>query len=242
MQDLQRENSMPLYMQMVERIRSQILSGELKEHEQIMTEKELSEQYGVSRITVRNALDVLTEEGLLIRKRGKGTFVAGKRMTRTLNTLMSFTKSCEMENIKPGTKFLAGDLIDATPEDIRVLDLQGDDKVLRIKRLRYADDTPVQIEENHFPRRYAYLLSEDLSSSLYETLKRHGVSINMGTMRVGVDYASKDEAKTLEVKENDALLKITDEGYDTEGNVVYRGKRIINSERYSLFLTLFAQE
>ncbi len=242
MEDLQRENSMPLYLQMVERIRSQILSGELKAHEQIMTEKELSEQYGVSRITVRNALDVLTEEGLLIRKRGKGTFVAGKRMTRSLNTLMSFTQSCEQQDIRPGARFLAADIIDATPEDIRVLDLQGDDKVLRIKRIRCADDAPVLIEENHFPRRYAYLLSEDLSGSLYETLKRHGVNMHMGTMRMAVDYASREDANTLEVKENDALLLIHDVGYDAEGNAVYRGKRVINTERYSFSLTLYAQE
>ena len=242
MDSLLRDNSVPLYLQLAEELRGLIRSGELKENEQVMTEKELSEQYGVSRITVRKALDVLTEEELLVRKQGKGTFVTGKRIKRSLNTLMSFTQNCEREGKKPGTKFLTADIIAAHPEDVRLFGLEEDDTVIRIKRLRYADDEPVLIEENHFPRSYAFLLSEDLNGSLYETLHEHGVTAAMGTKSIGICYATKEEASELQVKENEALLYMKDVCFDTENKPIYRGKNIINTDRFSYMLTAYAKE
>lgn len=238
MRDLARNNGTPLYLQLADVLREQIENGALKENEQIQTEKELSEVYNVSRITVRKALEVLTEEELLTRKQGMGTFVSGKKLVRSLNTLMSFSQSCIMSGKKPGTKFLSADIVEAMPNDINLLKVQKDEKIIRIRRLRYCDDIPVMIEENHFPRKYAYLLSEDLNRPLYQTLAEHNVILKFGTKKIGICYATREEAAELEVNENEALLYMRDTCMDINGQPVYYGKNIINSDRYTYILNL----
>ena len=195
MEHVEKNNKMPLYLQLADILRTEIVNGVLKENEKLLTEMELGEKYKVSRITVRKALEILEEEELLIRKQGLGTFVTGKRLVRSSNLLMSFSQNCIMNGQRPGTKFLSADIVKAMPKDVKLLHVQEDEQVIRIRRLRYCDDIPVMIEENHFPRKYAYLLSEDLNKSLYQTLSEHGVAVKKGTKRIGICYATKEEAK-----------------------------------------------
>ena len=103
MEELIREKGTPLYLQLADELRKQIEEGKLKENEKILTEKELSETYNVSRITVRKALEILTDEDLLTRKQGVGTFVTGKKLVRNLNMLMSFSQNCIQNGERPGT-------------------------------------------------------------------------------------------------------------------------------------------
>lgn len=242
MEHIEKESRMPLYLQLADIIRTEIKTGALKENEKLLTEMELSEKYEVSRITVRKALDILAEEELLIRKQGLGTFVSGRRLVRNSNTLMSFSQNCIVNGQRPGTKFLSADVIKAMPNDVKLLKIQNDEKVIRIRRLRYCDDVPVMIEENHFPRKYAFLLSEDLNKPLYQTLSEHGVVVKQGTKRIGICYATKEEAKELGVKENEAMLFTQDSCIDDKGEPIYYGKNIINADRYSYVLQLDAAE
>jgi len=236
MGELVRENEVPLYLQLADELRRQIETGALKENEKILTEKELSIQYEVSRITIRKALDILSDEELVTRKQGMGTFVTGKRMIRNLNTFMSFTQNCLLNGEKPGTKFISADIVKALPKDVQILKLKDDDEIIRIKRLRFCDDAPVLLEENHFSRSFAYLLSENLNGSLYETLESHGVIPTSGTKKIGICYATKEEAKLLGVREKEALLYVKDSCFDLNGNPIYTGKNIINADRYNYIL------
>ena len=85
MEHVEKNNKMPLYLQLADILRTEIVNGVLKENEKLVTEMELGEKYKVSRITVRKALEILEEEELLIRKQGLGTFVTGKRLVRSSN-------------------------------------------------------------------------------------------------------------------------------------------------------------
>lgn len=242
MEHVEKNNKMPLYLQLADILRTEIVNGVLKENEKLLTEMELGEKYKVSRITVRKALEILEEEELLIRKQGLGTFVTGKRLVRSSNLLMSFSQNCIMNGQRPGTKFLSADIVKAMPKDVKLLHVQEDEQVIRIRRLRYCDDIPVMIEENHFPSKYAYLLSEDLNKSLYQTLSEHGVAVKKGTKRIGICYATKEEAKELEVKESEAMLFIQDTCIDDKGDPVYYGKNVVNADRYSYILQLDTAE
>ncbi|WP_326975196.1 GntR family transcriptional regulator [Caproicibacter sp. BJN0012] len=242
MGELIRENGTPLYLQLADELRGQIEEGILKENEKILTEKELSAKYDVSRITVRKALEILSDEDLLTRKQGMGTFVTGKKLVRSLNTLMSFSQNCIQNGEKPGTKFLSADIVNAMPNDVKFLSLQKGEKVIRIRRLRYCNDVPVMLEENHFPRKFAFLLSEDLNQPLFSTLAAHHVIMKTGTKKIGICYARKEEAQELGVKENEALLYMRDTCSDTEGSPVYYGKNIINADRYTYILQLNVDE
>lgn len=137
-----------------------------------------------------------------------------------------------MSGGRPGTKFLSAELVRAKPSDIKVLRLPEDDKVIRIRRLRYCNDVPVILEENHFPKKFAYLLAEDLNHSLHQILQEHGIILNNGEKTIGVCYATKEEAEHLKIKEHTALIMSKDVAYDITGEPVYNGKEIVNAERY----------
>ncbi len=242
MSELIRENGTPLYLQLANQLRKQIEDGELKENECILTEKELSAKYNVSRITVRKAIEILSDEDLLTRKQGMGTFVTSKRLVRSLNTLMSFSQNCLQNGQKPEAKFISADIIDAMPNDIKYLNLQEGDKVIRIYRLRYCDSVPVMLEENHFSREFAFLLSGDLNQPLFSTLADHNIILKSGTKKIGICYATQAEAELLDVKENEALLFMRDITLDVDGNPVFYGKNIINADRYTYMLQLNMDE
>ena len=98
MNKLNKESSVALYQQLINEIKESIQSGELKAGDRLMTEGEFSKAYDVSRITVRKAIEVLVEEGILIKKQGIGTFVAEKKLTRDASICMGFTESCLIDN------------------------------------------------------------------------------------------------------------------------------------------------
>ncbi|MDD3174546.1 MAG: GntR family transcriptional regulator [Herbinix sp.] len=239
---IEKNNRMPLYLQLTDILRTEINTGILKENEKLLTEMELSEKYKVSRITVRKALDILAEEELLIRKQGLGTFVRGKKLIRSTNAIMSFSQNCIVNGQRPGTKFLSADIIKAMPKDVNLLKVHNDEQVIRIRRLRYCDDIPVMIEKNIFPRKYAFLLSEDLNKPLYQTLSEHGVVIKKATKKIGICYATKEDAKELSVNEKEAMLFTQEICIDDKGEPIYYGKNIINADRYSYVLQIDTTE
>ena len=155
-----------------------------------------------------------------------------------MNVLMGFTQNCEAAGCKAGTKFLSADLIEASAADIRQLKLDEEDKVIRIRRLRYCDDALVVLEENHFPQKFAFLLGEDLNKSLHKLLLDHGIQLCRGIKNIDICYATKEEANLLEVKENSALLLIKDITYDQNDEVVYSCKNITIPNRYSCTIVI----
>lgn len=232
MAEVVRDTVVPLYMQIAEDIKSKIERKELAANSRIPTELELSESYGVSRITIRKALELLVDDEILVRRQRIGTFVSDKKMSRSLNHFMGFSQSCELAGSVPGTKFLSAELVKARPSDVKALRIPEEDKVIRIRRLRYCNDVPVILEENHFPKKYAYLLAEDLNRSLHQILQEHGIILNNGEKTIGVCYATKEEAEHLEIMKHEALIMSRDIAYDITGEPVYNGKEIVNAERY----------
>lgn len=232
MSEVVRDTVVPLYIQIAGDIKSKIERKEILANSRIPTELELSSAYGVSRITIRKALELLVDEEILVRKQRIGTFVSDKKISRSLNSFMGFSQSCELEGSRPGTKFLSAELVKAMPSDIKYLRLQEDVKVIRMRRLRYCNDVPVVLEENHFPKKFAYLLAEDLNRSLHQILRDHGIELSSGSKTIGVCYATREEAEWLEIKEHDALILSKDIAYDAVGDPIYSGKEIINADRY----------
>lgn len=228
----------PLYLKIAEDIKKKINEGVFPPNTKIPTEFEFEKMYGVSRITIRKALELLVDDEILIRKQRIGTYVMEKKISRNLNQPMSFTKSCLANGNEVSTELLSAELIKAREADIESLSLKRDEYILVIKRLRFCNGVPVILEENHFPREFAFLLSEDLTGSLYDILERHEVFPSDSRKVIGVCYATREEADFLSIKEGSALLLAKDIVYDREGNPLYRGKEVINAERfeYTIFL------
>lgn len=107
MSEVMRDTAVPLYVQIAENIKGKIAGREILPGSRIPTEAELSKSYGVSRITIRKALELLVEEEILVRKQRLGTFVLDKKISRNLNHFMGFSQSCELEGGRPGTCLLS---------------------------------------------------------------------------------------------------------------------------------------
>ena len=233
---LNKGSSVALYQQLVDEIKSMISTGKLNEGDRIMTEGELSSSFDVSRITVRKAIEILVEEGILVKKQGIGTFVASKKLTRNMGVFMGFTQNCEANGQKPGTRLLSASLADPAGSDEKTLGLAENDKVIVIRRLRYIDDIPVILEENHFSQKYAFLLGENLERSLYAILNEHGIQTFGGKRRVSVCYATGEEAELLRIEENSAMLFMKDVCMNPQGEVIHSCKSLICPERYELVI------
>lgn len=232
MAEMTKNKTSPLYIQIAEDLKNRISRGELLPDTRIPTEMELGNTYGVSRITIRKALELLVDEEILVRRQQLGIFISNKKLSRSLNGFMGFSQSCEMAGDRPGTRFLCGELVKARPSDIERLHLQKEEKVIRIRRLRYCNDLPVILEENHFPKEYAWLLAEELDGSLYQILQQHGIALVNGAKTIGVCYATREEAGWLEVKEKEAMIESRDIVYDAAGKPVYSGREVIHAGRY----------
>jgi len=231
----------PLYYQIKETIKAEISSGRLRPGDQIAPETELTSQYSVSRMTVRQAVLELVNEGMLYRKRGKGTFVAAPKITRGLARLTSFTEDMQARGLKPSGRVIS---LEETPADEDVAGLLGigtGAPVVRLERLRLADGTPMALEVGHLilPR-FEWVFSEDLETdSLYRLLKeKHGVRLDRAHETIEVVMANRHEAGLLEVDPGVPLLRMERVSFDQTGEAVEVVKSVYRADRYKFVMEL----
>lgn len=176
------DSMIPLYEQLVSYIKIQIQSGVLKAGEQMITEKTLCEVLNISRTTVRQCMDRLADEGLIIRYRGKGSFIADPKLKRNINYLYNFTENIRSIGAIPTSIVLTKEVIDIT--DNRIIELlqlpKSQPKAFHLIRLRCANGVPLLMENTYIPY---YLCNgiEELnfeSTSLYDTLSNQ-YSLNL---------------------------------------------------------------
>ena len=117
MKQIDRSSKLPLYHQLYQILRDEIVRGEWQPGDMIPPESELTERYGISRTTVRQVLDLLVNEGLIYRQQGRGTFVAHPTLEQALVRIVSFTEDMRQRGFKPGTRVLSSGLVQA-PETI----------------------------------------------------------------------------------------------------------------------------
>ena len=127
-------NAEPLYRQLMARIRDDVSSGVYPAESQIPSEQEMCARYGVSRVTVRRAISELTDEGILRKQQGKGTFVCTPKLCRDLRDINSFHECCRMQGVTPGTRLIHAQLSHADERTQRELELP-DDRVVEIERV-----------------------------------------------------------------------------------------------------------
>lgn len=226
------ESYSPLYKQLMQKLRSDIAGGVYPVHSRIPSEQELCDTYQVSRVTVRKALAELTQEGLLKRHQGKGTFVSVPRICKDLKDVNSFHDACRMMGCEAGTRVIHAQMVHTEEEDRRELMEEGD-QVVEIVRLRMADGVPVMLEINRFPASYAYLLEEDLSGSLYQVLSAHQVETSQAIHEISLSYATAAQAKHLEVATGDALLQLRETIYDQYHRPLHTSRQFIRGDRFT---------
>ena len=236
---LNEQDALPLYKQLVEAIREGIQSGRHPEGSRLPSEQELSSIYQVSRITVRAALKELAADGLVVRMQGKGTYVGKAKLKRNLSLATSFSNACRDMGRVPGAKMLFSGMENATEADIISLKLPEGSQLVCLRRLRFADGVPISVEEDRFPPRYEFLLSEDLTDrSLLELLeKKYGITFYNVHRSIELVYAPHDIAQLLECTGKTPLMYIVSEGLETGTNLPgQRSLQYILGENFKFYI------
>lgn len=169
-------SALPLYYQVRETVRQQIEAGQWKRGDLIPSESDLQEAFGVSRATIRQALQELVADGLLIRKQGRGTLVATPKIAEALPRLVSFTEEMRMQDMVPSTREATVEIVDAPKRVAEALATRPGERFLRIERVRCANGEPIVLLVSYLPRALGVDPSEDFSESLYALLEgKYGV-------------------------------------------------------------------
>lgn len=231
----------PLYYQLKEKLTQTIQTGELPIGSLVPSERELSELYGISRMTVRQALGELVKDGLLVREQGKGTFVAEPKINQGLLKLTSFSEEMKSRGMKPASRVQAIYVQEAAHPVSTALGLTHETRVVVFERLRLADDKPMAFEVSHLPlARFPELDKQNLnSSSLYELLEqKYNVSINCARQSIEVGFPNALESKSLGIHGKSPVILIERITYDTNNEPYEFVKSVYRGDRFKLQVEL----
>jgi DNA-binding GntR family transcriptional regulator len=233
-----RSSPVPLYYQLAQQLEQAIAAGRLTAGDRLENELDLAERFGLSRPTVRQAIQELVRKGLLVRKRGVGTQVVHGQVTRPVE-LSSLYDDLERTGQQPRTTVLVHDVVPADARLAGALGLAVGVPVTRIERLRCAGEEPLALMSNWLPADVADVTAADLErQGLYELLRRRGVHMRIATQRIGARAATPSEARLLQERRGAPLLTMERTAYDDSGRAVEFGSHVYRAQNYSFEVTL----
>ena len=213
----------PKYVQVKEEIRRKILSKEWADGCRIPVEAEFCEMFGVSRITVRKALEELQSEGYLVKIQGKGTFVRNQMLEQHLSKFYSFSEELRKQGMEEEAEVLELTTLDATEEVASYLQLEGGDPVVRVFRVRRTEHGPYAVETSYIPKYLTGDMSKQMinENGLYRTLEKHGVTVNAARETFRAINVNKEQSKLLDVRIDAAAIALTRIAYSGSSVVEY---------------------
>jgi GntR family transcriptional regulator len=224
----------PRYYEIEQALRTRI--ADLKPNDPLPSDAMLCEEFGVSRMTARNAVQRLAQEGLVYRVPGRGTFVAEPPVHRQAGNLLSFTEEMRRRGREPSSRLIGREVREPRPAEAAGLQLKPGAEVVAIRRLRLADGEPVAYEEAVFPATLApLLLAADLERrSLHDTLVSGGHVPTQGRARLGAEPATREDAELLAVAPGAALLVEKRVIHDQDGRPLEVCESRYAGDRYGL--------
>ena len=206
---INRSSKVPLYYQLYELLHDQIKEDVWKPDDKLPTESELMEEYEVSRATVRQAFDILVNQGWVYRRQGQGTFVSPPTFEQNLNRIVSFWEDMQQRGLEPGTRVLSSELCRASEEIAESLQVDPGEELASLVRLRLADGEPMSVEHSLLIHRYCPgVLEQDYANhSLRRMLvDEYNIRIVSAQQKIRAVSASKYYADLLHIKRNAPLL------------------------------------
>lgn len=233
---IQRDDATPMYMRLAGVIRAQVSGGDLQIGEALPPERELAEMTGVSRVTVRKAIELLMQEGLLSRRQGSGTYIA-PHIEQPSSLLTGFSADMGNRGWQPGSRWIQRKTCAPSPEETLALGLSIGQQIHRLERLRTADGEPLAIELAVIPVLFLPALSL-VDASLYAALERLGNKPGSGLQRITASLATSKEAKLLDIPDGAAILRIERRGYLSDGRCVEFTRSAYRGDRYDFLSEL----
>jgi DNA-binding GntR family transcriptional regulator len=237
--NLDRSSPVPLYFQVSRQIEAAIEAGELAPGDRLQNEISLADRWGLSRPTMRRAIQELVDKGLLVRRRGIGTQVVRGPVKRPMD-LTSLFDDLARSDRRPGTEVLDRELLSAPAWVAERLGVPAGSQVLYLERLRTAQDEPLAVMRNWLPADLAPVLAVEAleSRGLYELMRSTGVHLRIATQRIAARRATAAEARLLSVRKGAPLLTMERVTYDGSGRAVELGSHAYNAETYSIEMTV----
>jgi GntR family transcriptional regulator len=233
------ETAGPLYLQLQRRIAGAVSSGRLKPGDSLPPERALAAMTGLSRVTVRKAVEGLVAAGQLMQRRGSGTFVAPRveRLEQALSLLTSFTEDMARRGRSVESVWLARGLHAPAPEEVMALGLGAGDRVARLERVRRSDGVPLAIERASLP---AAVLPDPqaVESSLYARLEARGLRPVRAVQRISAANLGSRDAELLGVMPGVAGLRIERISYLPDGRVVEFTRSLYRGDAYDFAVEL----
>ena len=242
--DINYESKVPLYYQLKEEIKKKILNGTYKENDLIPSERELGEQFNLSSTTVRRALNDLVQERLLERKAGKGTFVHVSKVKRDLRKVLGFTANMQEMGLSPSTKVLSKKIVPVNLFARQRLGLEKGSMVVKINRLRLANDVPMMLETRYIRTDLCPGVEKhDLSSSLWKVFENiYSHKPYRHTQNVTIAKFSGPQAALFGLEGGALAFLINGVTYIKDGLPIECEESLYRSDKYDLAFEAFLEE
>lgn len=233
------DSPMPLYFQIATQLEAAIDSGAMAPGTRLDNEVQLAARLGLSRPTVRQAIQTLVDKGLVVRKRGVGSQVVHNRVKRPLELTSLYDDLTALDQ-RPTTRVLASALIPAPAAIARALDVPEKTEVWELERLRYARSEPIARMRNYLPAALVTPPDDDVlvQKGLYQFLRTCGLRPRAARQNIGARAATRAEAELLQEPDGAPLLTMERTAYDAEGRIVEYGTHLYRASRYSFDLSL----
>lgn len=225
---------MPIYIQIEEALKQSIFLGEYQVGEAIPSERDLSNRFNVSRMTVRQAITNLVSNGMLFREKGRGTFVSTPKLEQPLNGLTSFTEDMRARGMTPSSKIIKFE-IQIPPFDVaRELMMEEGEKVYFMVRIRNADNKPMAIERTYIPVAvFPDLNAKLLSGSLYRLVEeQYGLTIGNAIQQMEASHVAKEDSKYLLLEPTAVVLIIKRTSFLSDGKPFELVRSAYRADRY----------
>lgn len=238
---IEHDSVIPLYHQLKEIIREKIDSGKWTPGDRIPSENELCNEYNISRNTAKKALEDLVQEGLLNRVQGKGTFVSKPKFEQPLTGFYSFSKVLKDRGMNPKDIIINIEEKRANSKVSKRLQMDKDEQVIVLKRIRCADNEPIILESSYMPKRIVPELSREKleNHSLYDYMEQEfGILVTSAKEIFEPVLVREDESKYLEVEEGSPALLLERVAFDSVNNPVEYCHSIVRGDRCRFYTEL----
>lgn len=239
--DLDRTGPVPLYYQVSSRLETAIHSGAIPAGARLENEIAIGQRLGLSRPTVRRAIQELVDKGLVVRRRGIGTQVVQGQVTRQVE-LTSLFEDLKNARHEPGTRVLAHEVIPVTDAVAASLGVSAGTQVVYIRRQRSTDGVPVAVLENYLPAEFDDITTAQLEErGLYQLLRGRGITIRIAKQKIGARRAELDESDLLDIDPDGPVLTMERVAFDDSGRAIEFGRHCYRPDLYSFETTLVAK-
>ena len=217
---------LPAYLQIHDQIKKEIDEEVWQIGQRLPSERDLAETFQVSRMTLRQAITLLVEEGVLERRVGSGTFVASTRVQEKMRGTTSFTEIMKSQGKTPSSQLISYRRTLPSKQEVEKLGINKTENIIRMERVRYADKLPVVYEVASIPEKFIKNFNkEEITSHFFQTLQEHGYKIGKSQQTIYARLAKEKIAHYLGIPRGHAILALTQVSYFEDVKSQYVGER-----------------